>query len=535
MKSNFSIYCLFLSLLSISISCNKAITDNNYSSDKTYDIVIYGATPSGIIAAVEAAQNKKSVLLIANSVGSFGGMTTNGLSKTDIGNIKSIGGLAKTFYTNIGNYYGTGFATTFEPKIARQVFINMSQNSYITILYNEYISETSTIQMDGRKISWFVTTSGKKINGKMFIDASYEGDLMALAGINYTIGRENNNVYNETLNGVTTYDYGLRGVSTGSLDSSNYVKCFDFNSFGGNTGVGDNKVQAYNFRLCMKYVTSTTKDNSDGRTSNEAIMIQKPLNYNENDFQLLIQAANIYPNNDFLSIQSLPNSKYDVNNQGFISTDLPGINYGYANGNRTTRLAIENRIKDYMKGFIWTLQNSTKIPLSVRSRYNTLGLVKDEFADNSSWPYTIYLREGRRMIGEYVMTEKDVKSINIISDPVGMGSYPLDCHAVEYGSSRNNQLLVEGGIFGSIPSPYGISFRSLLPDTNQCKNLLVPVCLSVSHVAFSSIRTEPVFMILGQSASEAACLALDYKLDAVQDLPYDSLKAHLISEGQILQ
>jgi len=534
MKFSFPFCYLLLFLLSISFSCNKAVSVNTYSSDKVYDIVIYGATSSGIIAAVQAAENKKSVLLIANSVGSFGGMTTNGLTKTDIGNIKSIGGLAKAFYTNIGNYYGTGFATTFEPKISREVFINMSQSSYITILYNEYISETSSIQVDGHKISWFVTASGKKINGRMFIDASYEGDLMALTGINYTIGRESNNVYNETLNGVTAYDYEFRGVSTSFLDSSTYVKCFDFNTFGGNIGVGDNKVQAYNFRLCMKYVTSTAKDVSVGRSNNDAVMIQKPLDYNENDFKLLIQAANLYPNNDFLSVQPLPNSKYDVNNQGFISTDLPGINYGYANGNKTTRLAIENRIKNYMQGFIWTLQNSPKIPLSVRNRYNSLALVVDEFADNSYWPYTIYLREGRRMIGEYVMTEKDVKSINTISDPVGIGSYPLDCHAVEYGS-KNNQLLVEGGIFGSIPNPYGISFRSLLPDTNQCKNLLVPVCLSASHVAFSSIRTEPVFMILGQSASEAACLALDYNLDSVQDLPYDSLKTHLITEGQILQ
>lgn len=497
------------------------INHNGYSLSA--DIVVYGATSSGVIASIQAARMKKKVLLIVTANERIGGMTTNGLSNTDIGVFSSVGGLALEFYKNIGSYYKLPYKLNFEPKVALETFLQMLRKENITILYNENIGINSKVVFDSTNIKYIITDSGKKISGNIFIDASYEGDLMAKSNVSYIIGRESNQKYNETLNGANDPDLGW-GVSV-FKEENNHLSGLLPNispiSSHSRIGLEDHKIQPYNFRLCM----TRKKDN--------LVMLDKPENYNIEDYELLVRFAKKKPKNNFLSVAPLANGKFDVNNEGHISTDLPGINYHYPDGNNEERKLIKEKIKQYIHGFIWTLQNDNRIPIEVREKYNSLGLAKDEFTDDKNWPFELYVREGRRMLGEYVMTEHDIKLETKIEDSIGMGSYSMDSHPVQYEVSKKNLLAVEGGIYKAIKAPYPISIKSILPKKMECTNLLVPVCLSASHVAYSTIRMEPVYMILGQSAAIAASLSIDKKVN-LQDLNYSQLKPLLIGAGQKL-
>ncbi|MER0438938.1 FAD-dependent oxidoreductase [Emticicia sp. W12TSBA100-4] len=487
------------------------------------DIVVYGATSSGVMAAIQASRMNKKVVLILTPNETIGGMSTNGLSNTDIGNVTAIGGLASEFYSNIGSHYNLPTKFTFEPKIAMEVFLQMMKREDIILVKANNFNTIKSVKIENGYIQNIVTNDGKIIYGKIFIDASYEGDLMAVSNVDYIVGRESNSMYSEKLNGVTPpiLSWVVSVFKIKNDEKSGVLPNISTISSFNKIGLGDNKIQPYNFRLCM----TTKKDNQ--------IMIEKPAEYNIYDYELLVRYANLNPKNNFLSVVPLPNNKFDVNNEGFISTDLPGINFDYPKGDDEMRLKIKNKIKNYMLGFIWTLQNDVRIPLEVRNKYSNLGLAKDEFVDNNNWPFEVYVRESRRLIGEYVMTEHDIYSKTKINDSIGMGSYNIDSHPVQYEISSRNLLAIEGGLFYPISKPYPISYKCILPKREQCRNLLVSVCVSASHVALSSMRMEPVYMILGQSAAIAASLSIESNV-AIHDLRYDILKVSLLTAGQKL-
>lgn len=517
MKKNYINLTIFLLL--ILGGCSSPVADGTITpTEDSYDVVIYGGTASGVIAACQLADMGKYVALIASSPKHLGGMCTSGLSNVDIGKYESIGGMAKSFFETIQN---NKLYPTFEPSRALSYFTTMlaSRKKFIKVIYDDGEVNQNSIVKNEANIEGIFLKDGRYLRGKVFIDTSYEGDLMAFSGVSYTVGRESNSTYGETLNGIREPDFSWK-ISALFEDSNSTLLPFVNKTIDGNIGMGDSKIQPYNFRLCM------TKDPQN------RVMIEKPIDYNRNSYLSLIRYANLNPQNNFLSVVPIPNNKFDVNNEGYISTDLPGVNYLYPDGNKETRNQIKKNVETYMKGFIWTLQNDLSIPEVVRGRYKDLGLAKDEFVDNQNWPYLLYIREGRRMVGEYVMTEKSVRNLLDIDDSVGQGSYQIDCHTVQLVASSKGRFGSEGALYFPIDKPYKISYRSLLPKRSECSNLLVPVCLSASHVAYGTLRMEPVYMVLGQSAAIAAGISLEKKV-SLHEINYQLLTNYLKLYGQV--
>lgn len=499
----------------------------------TYDIVIYGGNASGIIAAIQAAKMGKTVAVVEPNEFRIGGLTTGGLSDTDIGNAGVIGGLSYEFYQRVGAKYNKSVDFTFEPKVALQVLEEWVAEypDNITIFMAERLDLSDGVEKDGTDIVSITTESGKVFKAKMFLDCSYEGDLMAKADVSYTIGREANSVYGETLNGITAADNSHNGVPTGI---SPYVIEDDPSSgllpgvnadFGGDKGDGDEKIQAYNFRWTLT-----------NRADNQ-VPAEEPENYDESRYELLFRAFEANPNwtvdKIFKTTRWLKNGKVDSNNNSGISTDLIGGNYDYPEGDYETRAKILKAHEDYQRGLLWALQTNERIPESVRTEAQKWGLAADEFTENNNWPTQLYVREARRMVSNFVMTQHVCKtnSTVVVSDSVGMGSYNMDSHHIQY-VVKDGEVRAEGDFFSGT-SPYAISYRSIVPKANECTNLLVPVCISASHAAYGSIRMEPVFMVLGQSAATAACLAIDEEV-IVQDVNYNRLKERLTADKQVL-
>jgi len=295
---------------------------------------------------------------------------------------------------------------------------------------------------------------------------------------------------------------------------------------GGEKGSADHRLQAYCYRMCLT-------DHPENR-----VMIEKPQGYNEADYEILFRAIEVGQKGGFYKLSPMPNRKTDSNNTGGISTDFIGMNYGddwnWATLNHTEREKLAAKHRDWQLGLVWTLQNHPRVPAPIRESHKPWGLPKDEFVDNGHWPINLYVREARRMRSDFVMTENHCKRKTAIDDPIGMGAYALDSH--------NTQRVVHKGMVkneGDIQSylggkAYGISYRSIIPRASECENLLVPWALSATHIAFGSIRMEPVFMILSQSAATAAVMAIDNHLP-VQEVPYPSLRARLLADGQILE
>lgn len=519
----------FSPAMSVSAEDNTSVEEGVYM----YDIVIYGGNASGIIAAIQAAKMGKTVAVVEPNPYRIGGLTTGGLSDTDIGNAGVIGGLSYEFYQRVGKKYNKSSDFTFEPKVALQVLEEWVAEypDNITIFMDERLDLSDGVEKDGTAITSIKTESGKVFKADMFIDCTYEGDLMAKADVSYTIGRESNEVYGETLNGITAADNSHNGVPTGI---SPYVIKDDPSSgllpnvsadFGGNTGDGDEKIQAYNFRWTLT-----------NRADNQ-VPAKEPENYDESRYELLFRAFEANPNwtvdKIFKTTRWLKNGKVDSNNNSGISTDLIGGNYDYPEGDYETRAKIVKAHEDYQRGLLWALQTNERIPENVRKEAQKWGLAADEFLENNNWPTQLYVREARRMVSNFVMTQHVCKSGStvIVSDSVGMGSYHMDSHHIQY-VVKNGEVRAEGDFFSGT-SPYAISYRSIVPKANECTNLLVPVCISASHAAYGSIRMEPVFMVLGQSAATAACLAIDEDV-IVQDINYNRLKERLTTDKQVL-
>ncbi|MBN1558787.1 FAD-dependent oxidoreductase [candidate division KSB1 bacterium] len=517
------------------------------------DIIIYGGTSAAVIAAVQAARMQHSVVIVCPDR-HLGGLTSGGLGWTDGGNTVAIGGLAREFYERVYDHYqkadawkwqkrdefsnrGQGAkalndddrsAWTFEPHVAEAIFDDFIREYDIMVHRDEWLDRASGVKIVDGRISTIRVLSGAEFSGKMFIDATYEGDLLATAGVSYHVGREANSVYNETWNGVQTGILHHAHYFSAPVDP--YIVPGDLSSGllprisadpPGEYGSGDARVQAYCYRLCLS-------NHPDNR-----VPFARPQGYDPWQYELLVRTFAAGWRDVFAKFDDIPNRKTDTNNHGPFSTDNIGMNYDYPEASYERRAEILHEHQLYQQGLLYFLAHDERVPADIRERMNEWGLAKDEFLDNDHWPQQIYVREARRMIGDNVMTEHDVLGRRQAPRPVGMGSYTLDSHNVQRYVTPDGAVQNEGDIGVKVAAPYRISYGSLVPKREECQNLLVPVCISCSHIAFGSIRMEPVFMILGQSAATAAALAIEDDC-AVQDVAYDKLEKRLVADQQRL-
>jgi hypothetical protein len=484
------------------------------------DVCVYGSSPSGITAAVQAVRHGHSVALVVN--GAFlGGLTAGGLSNTDIGNKQSIGGMARDFYRRVGGHYGVEEEWRFEPKVAKKVFREILAGARIQPLMREY---PSRVEKNGARLRAVVFESGLEVSAKQFIDASYEGDIMALAGVSHVVGRESNVEFSELLNGVqlrethqfeTSVDpYLVPGDASSGLLPGIEPKPLAA------IGSGDEKVQAYNFRMCLTQA-------SDRRP------FPKPIGYDPGDYELLARYLQTGWNEAFRKFDRIRGGKTDTNNHGAVSTDLIGGSWEFPRGNWQVREKIFQRHVTWQQGLMWFMCHDPRVPAALQIQHRTWGLPADEFLPTGGWPHQLYIREARRMRSEYVITEHDCRGFVQANDSIGLGAYAMDSHncqrVVINGVVRN-----EGDVQSAGFKPYPISYRSITPHRQEAENLLVPVCLSATHIAYGSIRMEPVFMILGESAAHAAHLAISGSVP-VQDVAYNQLKELLSAAHQVVQ
>ena len=527
------------------------VSCNGQQDVKEYDVVVYGATSGGVIAAVAAARKGKSVILIEPS-SHLGGLTTGGLGRSDIGIEGTIGGMSLEFYSQIREYYRSEDSWSrekrsdymnrsplfqpdsdgmfgFEPKVAKKIYEEMLEDAGVPVVMNNRIVLGSRgVEKRDDKITSIVTEDGNVYKGRVFIDATYEGDLMAMAGVSYHVGREANSVYDEILNGVQkirTHNHIFPGfvdpyIEHGNPQSGILPGIHDEEP--GEEFSGDHRVQAYCFRMCLTDVPENQ------------VPFEQPEGYDELDYELLFRNFEAGENRIPWLPGGMPNRKTDTNNRWGFSTNMIGVNYEYPDGDYSTRESIIDKQEQYQRGLMWTLANHPRIPEEIRNEVGQWGLAADEFTENNNWPTQIYVREARRMIGEYVTTEHDCRRMSIVEDPVGLGSYNMDSHNVQRYITEKGCVQNEGNIEASPGGPYAISYRSLLPKRKECSNLLVCTNgVSSSHIAFGSIRMEPVFMMLGQSAATAAVQALEKRIN-LHDLDYQDLRAQLMRDGQKL-
>lgn len=517
---------------------------------QSYDVVVYGASAGGVAASVQAARMGHSVVLIEPS-GHVGGLTTGGLGATDFGNRTILGGMAREFYGEVYKYYNNPAVWVsetrdeymprhkdgidekrqlqffFEPKVAQKLVNGMLKDAKVEVITRDGLA-TGGVLKSGTRITAIRLQSGRQVTGRVFIDASYEGDLMAGAGVRYVVGRESNATYGETLNGVLP----LEPEKAGYVDP--FVKPGDPSS-GTLPGVlpkqpaaageGDGRSQAYNFRLCL----------TDAEANR--IPFSKPNGYDRQKYELLARHLTArpteFPGKSIIKLTPMPNRKTDSNNHGNFSTDHVGFNTAYAEASDAERRAIWDEHVTFIKGFLYFLANDEVVPEPTRNEMNRWGYAKDEFMDNGGFPTQLYVREGRRMLGRYVMTELDATAARTADDGIALATYPVDSHQVSRFVDDNGLLRLEGAFWKSLARPMPISYRSITPEKAEADNLLVPVCLSSSHVAYGTIRMEPVFMTVGQAAAMAASAAIKQDI-AVQDVEYELLAARLKAAGVVV-
>lgn len=498
------------------------------------DVCIYGGTSAGVIAAYTAGKSGKKVLLIEPGK-HLGGMSSGGLGYTDIGNKYVVTGLSRDFYRRIGQHYQTFEQWKFEPKVAEEIF-----NQYVKAAGLEVVTgyRLLSVKKSGNKLNEITIENSERpsfrthqtVQAKIFIDCSYEGDLMAKSGVSYTVGREDNTQYGETFNGVQLLDgHQLPdGIDpyVKSGDPSSGLVWGVFNRPLQANGKGDKKIQAYNFRITLTNVP-------ENRSA-----ITKPANYKPERYELLLRMMEKKPwksLKDGFIWSLMPNGKTDINNRGGFSTDMIGMNWDYPEGSYQVRAKIWQDHIDYTKGLLYFVGNDTRIPVHIRTEMREWGYPKDEFKDTDNWPHQLYIREARRMIGELVMTQHHCEGKEVVRDGIAMAAYTMDSHNCDRqvidGMAKNEGNIEKGGF-----DPYPISYRSIVPQRKEAANLLVPVCMSASHIAYGSIRMEPVFMVMAQSAALAACLAIDQQIP-VQMVNADKIaaivKANPLMDGSI--
>ncbi|OIN57000.1 FAD-dependent oxidoreductase [Arsenicibacter rosenii] len=478
------------------------------------DICVYGGTSGGVIAAYTARKMGKTVLLIEPGR-HLGGMTSGGLGLTDIGNKYAITGLARDYYRRIGQHYGKFEQWIFEPHVAEDLFNDYVKRGNVSVLYKHRLAGVK--KKDGLIQEIVLEQSdapAKKqtVRAKMFIDCTYEGDLMAKAGVSYFVGREDNSVYNETLSGVQLMNGhqlpdGLDPYRVPGKPESGLLWGISTAKLAPN-GTGDKSVQAYNYRICLS---------SDPANQ---VAITRPAGYDSTKYELLARLMAAQPQkktlNDYFIWSGMPNKKTDINNRNGFSTDMIGMNYRYPDADYAERERIIRDHELYTKGLLYFVGHDPRVPEDLRREMRKWGYPKDEYTDTGNWSSQLYVREARRMIGAYVMTQANCQAKEVVTDGVGLAAYTMDSHNCQrLVIEKDGKLIVknEGNVEVGGFGPYPISYRSLIPKATECRNLLVPVCLSASHIAYGSIRMEPVFMVLGQSTALAAAMAIDAKTD----------------------
>ncbi|MCP5523773.1 MAG: FAD-dependent oxidoreductase [Verrucomicrobiales bacterium] len=540
-------------ILLASLTCAGAILLPARAADPVYDVVIYGGTSAGVAAAVQAQQMGRSVVLIEPTQ-RLGGLTSGGLGQTDIGNKAAIGGLARRFYQDVRKHYqapsawkwqsateyrdggqtrtadGEDAMWTFEPGVALRIYQAWVKQSQVEVAYGERLDRESGVSLT-RSIPWRILAirmeSGRTFRGRMFLDATYEGDLMAAAKVSYVVGREANTQYDETLNGVQTrqarYHQFAKSVDPYVIPGRPESGLLPFldPTGPGEEGTGDRRVQAYCFRMCLT-------DQPENR-----IPFTKPAGYNPLWYELLLRNFEAGENGMPWINSAMPNHKTDTNNRTGFSTDFIGQNYAYPEGSHVERERIVAQHRLYQQGLMWTLANNPRVPDKIRNEVARWGLCRDEFTAGHGWQDQLYVREARRMVADTVMTQHHCQGREVADDPIGLAAYGMDSHNVQRyvdteGHARNEGDVEVGGF-----QPYPISYRAMTPKARECTNLLVPVCLSASHIAFGSIRMEPVFMVLGQSAATAAVQAIEQDVP-VQRIDYPRLRQRLEADGQVL-
>jgi hypothetical protein len=536
-----------------------------------FGVIVYGATAAGVTAALEASRAGCRTLLLEPGH-HVGGMTSGGLGATDFGKKAAIGGLAREFYRRIKHVYqdptrwrfgklaeyqapnghynpAEDEMWTFEPHIAEEVFRAMLDECHVQTEFGQRLNLQEGVRKTGRRIESIAMESGRRYAAEMFIDATYEGDLMACSGVRYTLGRESNSQYGESYNGVQHRKWArAEGGEFGAhfpraVDP--YVRPGDPSSgllFGVHQtelppdGTGDRRVQAYNFRLCLTDVPENR------------VPFFKPARYDPGRYELLLRLltsdrrfeelpALPEPDHPALgrdpTIKLMPNRKTDSNTKGAVGSDFVGGSWDYPEADHAGRARIRDEHVAYHQGLLWFVANDPRVPERYRLPMRNWGLAADEFQDTDHWPHQLYVREARRMVGPYVMTEHTCTGRDVPADSIGLASYSIDSHMVSRYVDERGRVQNEGHVLTSGLKPYPVSYRAIIPQPTECENLLVLVCLSASHTAYGSIRMEPVFMILGQSAGVAAALAIERKL-AVQQIAYDELAARLVQRGQKL-
>lgn len=521
------------------------------------DICIYGGTAGGVASAVQVLRMGKTAV-IAEFGNHLGGMTSGGLGATDIGNKAAIGGIAREFYHRVAQHYahddawkfekredylkaGAGRVPpnlnasdatmwTFEPHVAEDIFFQMVNEAKTPVFFQQRLEH---VKKEGARITEIAMENGKVFRAKMFIDATYEGDLMAKAGVHYRVGREANSEYDETLDGIRAetpkhqftvpvdpyLKPGLAGSGLLPL-----VQSLEADK----AGESDQSVQAYNYRLCYT------------RNAANRLPHKKPAHYDPARYELLarylealVSAGRKPKLPEFWNPIAMPNGKTDINNNGGFSTDFIGANYAYPEATYAAREQICEAHRDYTLGFVYFLATSPRVPEDLRREMQSWGPAKDEFLDTGNWPHQLYIREARRMVSDYAMTEHNCRGKIKAEDAVGLAAYTMDSHNCRR-IVKNGRVENEGDVqVGGFP-PYPISYRAIVPKASECENLLVPICLSATHIAYGSIRMEPVFMILGQSSATAAALSLEANC-ALQRLDYETLRARLLADKQVLE
>jgi FAD dependent oxidoreductase len=515
-----------------------------------YDIVVYGGTAGGVVAAVQARRLGKTAVLIEPGR-HLGGLTSGGLGATDIGNKAAIGGISREFYQRVRKHYsnpanwkhekpeqyrsGRGSEVgqedamwTFEPSVAEKILAEMAKEAGVVVVKGERLDLQKGVAKMGGRIASIGMESGQQFAGKMFVDATYEGDLMAKAGVSYTVGREANSQYGETLNGVQTKNATKHQFVAG-VDP--YVKKGDKSSGllprvhagpPGEEGSADKRVQAYNFRMCLTDVKANQ------------IPLAKPAGYDELQYELLLRNFEAGETRSPWSPTLMPNRKTDVNNNHGFSSDNINFNYDWPDADYRAREKLFAEHLAYQQGFLWTLVNNPRVPEKIRQEVSRWGLCKDEFQATGGYPHQLYVREARRMVSDYVMTQQNCQGRVTAADPVGLAAYTMDSHNVQRYVDTNGQVRNEGDVQVGGFSPFPISYRSIVPKESECANLFVPICLAATHISYGSIRMEPVFMVLGQSSATAAALAID-GTTSVQQVDYAKLREQLLAGKQVLE
>ncbi len=521
---------------------------------ESFDVVVYGGTSAGVSAAVQASRMGQSVVLVAPEQ-HLGGLSSSGLGWTDTGNKAVIGGLAREFYHRVWQHYqspeawkwqtreeygnrGQGTPAVdgeqrtmwiFEPHVAERVFEDLIAEHGVVVRHREWLDRESGVAVEDGRIRSITTMDGSMFAGSAFIDATYEGDLMAAAGVSYRVGREGTDEFGEEWAGVQKDARHHRHFFPDGVDP--YVTPGDAANGllprispdpPGENGQGDRRIQAYCYRMCLTKVPENR------------VPFAQPADYDPRQYELLLRVLDTGWRETFRKFDPIPNAKTDTNNHGPFSTDNIGMNYDYPEGSYEVRERIVEEHVSYQQGLLYFLANDPRVPADVREEFAQWGLARDEFTDNGNWPHQLYIREARRLAGEFVMTEHQCLAKREVPQPVGMGSYAMDSHNVQRYVTDEGHVQNEGDIGVRPLRPYGIAYGSLTPKRDEVTNLLVPVCVSSSHIAYGSIRMEPVFLILGQSAATAAAIAIQRGIP-VQDVDYDELRARLLEDGQVLE